>query len=132
MELSQLKEWIGIFGRGLVMNSAPRVVGGAINAACHEWKLDVAKITWYVQHNESLWRGLTSEQWEEIGKMGEVLGDLDFITPQLMIDSIKADFPKVASLLVNWPEGFAWLEKQVSDLKGGVIGADIDKTETGD
>lgn len=132
MALEQLKEWIGMFGHGLVAQYAPRVAGGAINKACHDWKLDVAKVTDYVNRGESLWKELSPEDWQQLASVAEVVGNLDFITPDLLIESIKKDFPKVASLLINWPEATVWLEKQIHDLKGGVQSASIDNQETGE
>jgi hypothetical protein len=129
MALDKLKEWVGMFGHGMVTQYAPRVAGGAINKACHDWKLDVAKITEYVNHDESLWKGLTQDDWQQMASVTEVVGNLDFVTADLLIDSIKKDFPKVASLLINWPEATVWLEKQISDLKGGVERINMDKNQ---
>ena len=113
-----------------MLHTAPRVVGGMLNQLCHEWKLDKAKITEYVENNTSLWNQLTPENWKEIAVLADVLGDLDFITPELVIESIKKDFYQIASLLVNWPEASAWLERQITELKQGIVSTDIDNKDT--
>jgi hypothetical protein len=63
---------------------------------------------------------LSPDQQREFAIMAKRVGALDFITPAFLVNSIKKDFPTVASLFVNWPEAAEWLNKQVNDLKQAI------------
>ena len=129
MDLGKLKQYAGIFGKGLIRQMAPGIAEGAINQLFHEANVDVIKLGDYVQHNRSLWDQLSPQQQAELKSTSLLLGDLDFITPELIVDAIKQDFWLVANLLVNWPEAADWLERQIDELKGGIASIDIENKE---
>jgi hypothetical protein len=115
--LDTLKQYAGIFGKGLLLQIAPGVAEGFINKLFHEWKVDAAKVKQDVLNNKSLLDEMKPEQLEQLKSLKQRVGSLDFITPDLVINSIKDDFPGVASLFVNWPEAKEWLARQIEDLK---------------
>lgn len=114
--LDKLKGFGSILGKGMV----PGIAGGFINELFHQWHVDVAMITQYVQNNQSLWDGLTPDMRNQLGVVAEKVGNLDFITPEFLITSIKKDFSGVASLFLKWPEAAEWLDRQINDLKAGL------------
>jgi hypothetical protein len=126
---AKIKEFGKTLVKGLIPRLAPGIAEGTINQLFHEANVDVDKLTDYVEHNRSLWNELNLQQREELKALSLRLGDLSFITSELIVNSIKDDFWLVANLLVNWPEATAWLERQINELKEGVAGMDIDKNE---
>lgn len=115
--LDTIKQYAGIFGKGLMLEVAPGIAGGIINELFHRWHLDVAKITQDVQRNRSLLDDMEPDQSKQLRTLAKRIGSLDFITADLIITSIKKDFPAVASLFLSWPEANEWLTRQVNDLK---------------
>jgi hypothetical protein len=122
--LDKIKRYGSFLGIGLVKEMAPGIAGGFINELFHKWHVDVAMITQLVQNNQSLWDRLTPDTRNQLSDLTKRVGNLDFITPNFLITSIKKDFPSVASLFVSWPEAADWLTRQISELKAGVIGTD--------
>lgn len=106
-----------MFGKGLILQMAPEISGGIINGLFHEWNMDITKVTEFVRGNKTLWSMVEPEQQEQLGALVEKVGDLDFLTADVLIDGIKEDFPGLASLFLNWPEAGAWLLLQVEDFK---------------
>lgn len=117
LNLGALKRYAGATGMGLLKEMVPGIAGGYINELFHQWHVDVAKITQDVQNNRSLWDELTPDKRKELNVLAQKAGNLDFITPEFLINSIKKDFPGVASLFLNWPEAAEWLARQIDDLK---------------
>lgn len=115
--LDKIKQSLGFFGKGLMLEMAPGIAGGIINEMFHQWNVDVAKITQYVQSNQPLLDGTNSEQIKQLKGLPQGVDNLDFLTPDLVINSIKKDFPAVASLFLNWPEANEWLTRQIDDIK---------------
>lgn len=120
--LDRFKHYGGIIGKGLILELVPGMAAGAITEMFHKWGVSVAMITRYVQSNQSLWAEMEPENKRQLGVLAQKVGNLDFITPEFLINSIKKDFPGVASLFLNWPEAGEWLERQIDELKTGVTG----------
>jgi len=117
LNLAKIKEMAGIFGKGMLLHMAPSLTGGVINDYFHEWKVDEVGIAAAVKNNRCLWEKLTDDQWEHLSQAAETIGGLDFLTPELVIDSIKKDFPGVASQFVNWPAAGEWLGHQLDLMR---------------
>jgi hypothetical protein len=118
--LDSIKRRLAPFGRGLMMEMIPGIAAGTINEFFHQWDVTVVKITQDVQDNRSLWNGMEPEKKRELGAIAQRVGNLDFITPEFLINSIRKDFPGVASLFLNSPSAGKWLERQIEELKVGV------------
>lgn len=109
------------FGKGLLAEAAPGFASGVIIELFHQWNVTVAKVTEDVQRDRSLWAEMGLDDRKQLVGLGKQLGNLDFITPELVVESIKDDFPAVASLFLNWPEAGEWLVRQVEQLKKEAI-----------
>jgi hypothetical protein len=118
--IDKLKGYSSLLGTGLLKGMAPQVASGFINGMFHQRHVNVTVIQKYVQDGRSLWGELGVDQREEIGALLQKVENLDFITPEFFINSIKKDFSGVASLFLNWPEAAEWLERQISELKSGL------------
>ena len=113
---SKIKQYAGLFGKGLLRESAPGVVAGIINELFHEWNVDIAKVTDHVQYRRSLWDEL-DPKYQQALKQAAKLSDLNFLTPSFVIHAISKEFPAVASLFLNWTAAGEWLAHQINDLK---------------
>lgn len=117
--LDKIRQVADIFGRGLLLQMAPRMVSALVVDLFDELKLDKAQIEHHVAADKSLWDALSVDQQEQLRTAAQKLGDLDFLTTEFIIHSIK-DQPRhaqVASLLLNWPEGNEWLGRQLDELR---------------
>lgn len=119
-DMSILKKYAGILGRGLVLELTPRMARGFINELFHHWKVNPDKITQDVFDDRS-WE-MEPAQLEYLRALEQRVGNLNFITPELVIDSIKVDFPEVARLFLEWPPAGEWLSRQVEGIKRQVNG----------
>lgn len=124
-DLDSIKQRLTPFGKGLMLQFVPGMAAGAITEMFHKWHVDVAMITQYVQSNQSLWAEMEPEKKRQLGVLAQKVGNLNFITPEFLINSIKKDFPGVASLFLNWPEAAEWLTRQIDELKAGVNGVEL-------
>jgi hypothetical protein len=115
--LDRMKEKMEPFGKGLLAEALPDFAGGVIVELFHQWKITDAKIREDVKCNRSLWPDIGLDDQNRLALIQRQVGNLDFITPELIIDSIKEDFPVVASLFINWPEANEWLTRQIEELK---------------
>jgi len=117
--LDKIRQVADMFGRGLLLHMAPRIVSSLVIDLFDELKLDKAQIQRDVLSNRSLWDSLSDSQQEHLKTAAQKLGDLNFLTVDFVIQSIK-DEPRhrqVASVLLNWPEAIEWLRRQLDDLK---------------
>ena len=115
--LEKLKQLAAPIGRGLAQEIAPGIAGGIIVVMFHQWNVDVDRIVEDVVRDRSLWAEMGPDERRQLAVFARQLGNLDFMTPKLIIDSIKGDFPAVASLFLNWPEAAEWLVRQINELK---------------
>ena len=118
--LDSLKEYAGLFSKGLILEMAPGIAGGIVNELFHQWNMDIVKAAEDVRENRSFWDKMEPEQHEQLRVLAEKVGGLDFITIAVFIDGIKKDFPGVASLFLNWPEARDWLLLQIEEFKAQV------------
>lgn len=118
--LNRIKSYGKTFGKGLMLEVVPGMASGAINQLFHQWKVDVDRIGNDVQNDRSLLADMSPETKKQLATVAQKVGNMDFITPEFLISSIKKDFPGVASLFLNWPEAAEWLDKQINELKADI------------
>lgn len=115
--LDRLKQMVAPLGKGLLSEAVPGLASGVLIEFLNRWHVNVKKIAEYVKDNRSLWADLGLDERSQLAHFAKKIGDLDFITPNWFINSIKTDFPDVASLFLNWPEAGEWMIKQIDELK---------------
>lgn len=108
---------------------APKIAGGMVNELFHRWNMNVTEVTFDVQNERSLWDRMEPEIQEELRHLMGLIGNLDFITPEVIIEGITTDFPVIASLFLGWPEGMDWLTRQTALLKTQAVGANLQTTK---
>ena len=112
-----LKKYGGILGRGVTATFAPSILKGALAELFRIRRVDTKKVTEWVLANNSLWDSLEPERKRQFKHLASKLGDVDFITTEWAIDSLRSDFPGVASLFLGWPKAHNWLERQLDEIK---------------
>lgn len=120
-DLSMLKEYAGILGKGVMLQMAPGIAAGLANRLFHHLNVDVQGIIRRVQNNSSFWDELDENVQVEVKDLAGRIRNLDFMTAELIIRGIRKDFPAVAGLFLSWPEAMEWLKRQVADLKIRVL-----------
>lgn len=103
--------------RGLTSQFAPSIAAGALVELLAEEKIDVKKISQWVQENHSLLDDLKPEDQANLKKIAEEVGEVNWLTTEWAIEAIRVDFPAVASLFLGWPKARNWLRRQVEALK---------------
>ena len=119
--LGTLRQYVDIFGKGLVREMAPEIAAGVLLELLQLWRIDIQVITEHVNNNRSLWENLDEKRRNTLKKVARRVGNLDWISIDWVIVAIKKDFPSVASLILGWPEAHAWMERQVEELKNLLI-----------
>lgn len=115
-----VKKYGGFLGKGLIGEFAPEVIRGALVEMFRIRNLDVEKAIYWVETNSSLWDSLEPQYRERFSHLAHKVGKLDWLTADWVIESIKMDFPAVASLFLGWEEGRNWLEKQINQIRNEV------------
>jgi len=119
---ANFKKYGGLFAKGIMAEMAPGVIGGALVELLRDRKVDVQKVTEWVEKNVSLWDALSEEHQgnlhDAIQKVGSI-ENIDWLTPDWVINSIRHDFPAVASLFVGWQKASNWLRRQTEIIKEG-------------
>lgn len=106
-----------LLGKGLVAEFAPDILRGALIELFRSKKVSVAKATEWVEQNISLWESLNPEHHGQLKRLTQKLGNLDFLTTEWAIDSLRSDFPSLASLFLGWRKAHNWLERQLDEIK---------------
>lgn len=111
------KKYIDIFGKGAIIEMAPSIAQGFVSGLFKERNVTVVSIDNDIRNNRSLSKEISQEHIDKLKQLAHHLGSLDFITPELFIDSIKEEFPSVASLFMGDEIAYAWLVTQVDEFK---------------
>ncbi len=109
---------------GAIGQFAPSILKGAMKE--YLGRLKVVDLVAIVHENKSLWGMLPDKHQRTFIDLAPRLGDVDWLTASWVLDSGRESAPAIYSLLTGWPDGMAWLENQVKDIreraKGGVVG----------
>lgn len=115
--LKNIRKYAEILSRGVVRELAPEMAGGFLVEWFHHKKIDVAKISSYVAQDTSLWEKVSPKDQDTFRWLAQRVGNLNWITAERVINTIKGDFPGVASLFLGDQVAYSWLERQVEELK---------------
>ncbi len=103
--------------RGVLAEMAPQIAKGALAEMLAGRKVDVEKVTLWVQNNSCLWDTLKPAEQDMLRRVRGDIGELDWLTADWIIDAIKDDSPAVASLFLGWKKANNWLERQARIIK---------------
>jgi len=115
--MSDILKYGGVLGKGVVATFAPSILKGALVELFRVRKVDVKKATKWVLANNSLWDSLEPEHKRQFKQLTSKLGDTSWMTTEWAIDSLREEYPALASLFLGWTKGRNWLARQVEIIK---------------
>jgi len=111
--LVNIKKAGGFLSKGLVATFAPRVLKGTLVEFFKEKNVDVDHIVEWVLENKSLWDSLGDERQRQLKHLAVKIRDVSWLTDDWVIDSLRSDFPAIASLFLGWKKSRNWLKRQI-------------------
>lgn len=112
-----VKKLGNFLGKGIVSEFAPEILQGVLLGMFRAEKLDIKKTTIWVENNTSLWDNIGQKHQEQLKMLAQKLGDISFIDADWAINSLKDDFPALASLFLGWRKSYNWMERQLDIIK---------------
>jgi hypothetical protein len=112
----------GLFS-GVVIQFAPMVLKSMMGK--YLGSIPFKEMVVWVNEDRNLWRSLPEKYQTMLKQNGPKLGGMEWLTYEWVIDAGRESAPSLCSLFVGWPEGRAWLEKQVQDIKINIKGASV-------
>jgi hypothetical protein len=103
---------------GLAIQYMPNVLKGFMaEYLCH---VSVKEFVAFVKKDENLWEKLPIGYKDALMEYGPKLGDLEWFNADWIMESGRAHSPGLYSLVLGWPEGRQWLQRQVEDIKKAI------------
>lgn len=112
-----LKQYAGLFSKGLVIEMAPEIAKGILVEIFRARRVSVKSASDWVQSNTSLWKTLEPDEQALFKDLVQRAGNIDWLDIDWIIDAVKGDFPAVASLFLGWRKANNWLKRQVEIIK---------------
>jgi len=106
--------------RGLVATNAPTIFKGMLNELFRQNNTTIKKVIPLVQENKSLWSILPPDFPAMLERAVKQAGNMEWLTPEWVIDAIKKEHPALASLFLSWRKSRNWLGRQIEEIKGKV------------
>ena len=115
-----VQKYGSLLGKGFVIEFAPDIARGILLELFEARKVNTAKATAWVEANTSLWTTLGPDYQKKLKQLVQRLPNIDWITPDWVIETIKVDYPGVASLFLGWKKASNWLSRQLNEIKAEV------------
>lgn len=116
-----LRGYLDVGTRGLVLQILPDVIKGMINELMSLHRVDVKMAVKWVKDDVKLWPMFGIQQNDKIKNLIVRLRiskmDDSWITTTWLLEGIRKQHPALYSLMMGWPEGYAWCNRQVADIK---------------
>lgn len=120
MDLQLLKQYADVLTKGIVIEAAPKMAAGALVRLFQAKKIDRAMVRELIRSDASLWGKVGENHRNMLRELARRVGDLSWITPGWAIESLRRDFPGIASLFLNDEPALTWLTAQLEELKKGL------------
>ena len=114
---AKLQKFGAIFGKGIIADLTPQLAKGGLCEIMRREEVGQDKATRWVETNQRLWNLLNENEQQMFRKLADRAGNIDWLTAEWVIDSIKGEFPAVASLFLGWKKANNWLGRQVRIIK---------------
>ena len=99
----------------------PGILKGLLNEAIAFERVDTKKAIEWVQTNERLLDHIRITDNPGVRNVIQKLGvkkiDDSWITTQWLLGAVRERHPALYSLMMGWPKGFAWCDRQVADIR---------------
>lgn len=115
-----LKNLGGVFGKGIIIQMAPKIAQGALVELLKAKGVDVKKATQWVESNKELWKELEPSHQERLKMLGRKAGRLDFMNVDWAIDAMRKELPALASLFLGWRKANNWLGRQIEIMRSEI------------
>lgn len=115
--MDRIKDFGKLTLKGLMTTEAPSLLKGVLNELLRRDNITVDKVVTMVQKNQALWDQLPSDILHSLHRAAEHITDVDWITVEWFIETIKKDHPALASLFLSWRKGRNWLRRQIEVIK---------------
>ena len=115
--MPDILKYSSVFGKGIAATFAPSILKGVLVELFRVRKVDVKKAIEWVITNSSLWDSLEPERKEQFKKLAGKVGDVSWLTADWAIDSLRKEYPAVASLFLGWKEGREWMARQIEIIR---------------
>ena len=117
LDITKLKNYANIMGKGALRSMAPSLVAGAIEELMKEAKLDKGTIDDYVINNRSLFENLSPKAKRKLKYIGGQIGNIEWLTVDWLGNNIRKKHPLLVSRFRTSPESQSWLQGQIEELK---------------
>jgi len=112
---------LNITGKGLILNNLPSITRGIIVEIMKRQHLTLDDVIGMVAKDDLLWNRIGQENYARIQNVAVRFGsDISWFTTDFFIDTIKKDFPSIASLFLSDHRSYVWLTTQVEVVKARV------------
>lgn len=101
--------------QGTLIQYAPGILEGAMAELLP--LVRVKSLDLYIKSGMDLWSIIPPNNQRTIIELGPKLGPLDWLTLEWIMETGRTFNPSLYSALQEWPEGTAWLEAQLADIK---------------
>ncbi len=106
-----------VLGKGVAATFGPSIMKGALVELFKRRGVDVKKATLWIETNKSLWDSFDPERKRQFRHLAAKVGDMSWFTTDWAIDSLREEYPAVASLFLGWKKGANWLARQIEIIK---------------
>ena len=121
MTLSNLSGLLPHLPKALISQAIPGILKGALINVFDQKNVDIIVLRKWVEDDVSLW-GMISPQYQNyIRNFAPKLGNVDWFTPDWLIDAVREKYPAVASLFMGWDKASNWLKRQAAEIKAGIF-----------
>jgi len=126
--LAKIKGAAGVLGKGLMKELLPGIASGVFLELWCSWNEDISKLRGHVENDTSLWGKMRDKDRNTLRQLSHFSGGLNWLGAEWVIHVLRQTDSKekpeevkkrlgCVSYLVNSSEAYAWLEKQVEELK---------------
>ena len=117
LNLKNLKQLANILGRGLVGESAPSIAAGIFVELFHQQRVSFISITKLIQSDTLLWEKVEERHQNMFRKLAGRIGDIQWLNSEWAINTLRPEFPGIASLFLNDETAYQWLEKNLEEIR---------------
>jgi len=128
MKPKQLLDMGGTFLKGLMINYAPEMARGMVVELLKRpvvYKgttryIDTRLIVDLVIEDVSLWSLLDAKGVSMLKDTARRIGDIKWFDSDWLIDTIKEEYPALASQFLGWSKAREWLDRQFVELHSSI------------
>ncbi|MDD5060773.1 MAG: hypothetical protein PHN44_00635 [Candidatus Marinimicrobia bacterium] len=111
---------VNMFGRGFVLNNIPSMAKGILVEYLKRYNVTFRELVEAVSQDANLWAMVDTREYARIQAIALKIGEIDWFTPEWIIEAIRNDFPSFASLFLSDRKSLLWLTRQVEEVKTNI------------